>query len=216
MPIRVLNSFLFPAMLIMLLWLIQLYQWDFDKSLFWLGIYPRSIKGLPGILTSPLIHASFTHLLSNTLPLFLLGAGLIFFYREVAIKVFVLIYLFTDILVWIIARPSYHIGASGVIYGLATFLFFSGIFKRYVRLLGISMIIMLFYGSMVWGVLPTEIGVSWEAHLSGAVVGMVCAYLFRKQGPVRERYAWEDEPDDENNRYMKIDDYYELPPRDDN
>lgn len=157
-----------------------------------LGILPRNFSGLVGIFTSPLIHGGFSHLISNTAPLIFMGLGIFYFYPKVAYKVFTIIYLGTGILVWIFAREVYHIGASGIIYGFVSFLFFSGIFRKDNRSIALALIVILFYGGLIWGVLPIEKGVSWESHLFGAIAGIIAAFIFRKVDPPK-KYDWEDE-----------------------
>ncbi|MBS0001107.1 MAG: rhomboid family intramembrane serine protease [Cyclobacteriaceae bacterium] len=143
---------------------------NFDLAL--LGIYPRTFLGMSGILFAPMIHGSVVHLISNTLPLLFLGTILFMFYDRIARRVFFQCYFFTNILVWIFARPSFHIGASGLVYGLAAFLISFGIFKKDFRSLIISIIILILYGSLIYGVLPISEGVSWESHLMGALIGI--------------------------------------------
>ena len=140
-----------------------------------LGIYPRTLFGMIGILTSPMIHGSVLHLTSNTLPLLFLGGTLYYFYDKIAARVFLQCYLFTGVLVWIFARPFYHIGASGLIYGLAFFLISFGLFRKDFRSLTISIVVVLLYGGIIYGLLPNQPGVSWESHVLGAVVGISTA-----------------------------------------
>lgn len=145
-----------------------------------LGIYPRTLFGLIGILTSPMIHGSVLHLTSNTLPLLFLGATLYYFYDKIAARVFLQCYLFTGVLVWIFARPFYHIGASGLIYGLAFFLISFGLFRKDFRSLAISIVVVLLYGGIIYGLLPNQPGVSWESHVLGAVVGISTAFTLAR------------------------------------
>ncbi|MBN2172974.1 MAG: rhomboid family intramembrane serine protease [Bacteroidales bacterium] len=164
-----------------------------------LGVYPRHAFGLIGILTSPLIHENLKHLFANTIPLFVLGSTLFYFYKEISFRVFFIIYFLTGLAVWAGAREAYHIGASGVIYGLASFLFFSGIFRKAVNLLAITMLVTFLYGSMVWGIFPElfpEQNISWESHFWGLVIGLILAFYYRKQGPQRKIYEWENEDTD--------------------
>lgn len=190
------KSLLIPGAFVILLWIILIIQQVFSINFpYELGLLPRSLTGLIGIITSPLIHAGYTHLFSNTLPIFLLAAGIIYFYPESAFKVLTLIYVFTGLLVWLFARPVHHIGASGLIYGFAAFLFFSGIFKRDNRSIGLSLLVTFLYGGMVWGILPGQPGISWESHFFGGVTGIVCAFIFRKKDK-HYRYDWEAEESD--------------------
>jgi membrane associated rhomboid family serine protease len=179
----------------MLLWVIYLITYLFEIPTFKLGILPRNFSGLVGIFTSPLIHGGFSHLVSNSTPLIFMGLGIFYFYPKVAYKVFTVIYFGTGILVWIFAREVYHIGASGIIYGFASFLFFSGIFRKDNRSIALALVVIFLYGGLIWGVLPVEKGVSWESHLFGAIVGVITAFIFRKIDPPK-RYEWEDEESD--------------------
>jgi len=176
----------------MLLWAIYLISYCIDIYPYKLGILPRNFSGFVGIFTSPLIHGGFSHLISNTAPLIFMGLGIFYFYPKVAYKVFTIIYLGTGVLVWIFAREVYHIGASGIIYGFVSFLFFSGIFRKDNRSIALALIVILFYGGLIWGVLPIEKGVSWESHLFGAIAGIIAAFIFRKVDPPK-KYDWEDE-----------------------
>jgi membrane associated rhomboid family serine protease len=156
-----------------------------------LGIIPRTISGIPGILFSPFIHGNYEHLLSNTLPLLVVGSGLIYFYKDIAWRVLLMIWLFTGFWVWLAARNSAHIGASGLIYGFVCFLFLSGILRKDTRLLAVSFLVTFLYGSMVWGILPVDQSISWESHLFGSIAGIFCAIYFRHMGPQRPKAQWE-------------------------
>ena len=171
-----------------------------------LCVYPHSFAGLTGIITSPLIHSDLKHLFANSVPIFVLGGSLFYFYREISVKTFLLVYFISGVCVWMGAREAYHIGASGVVYGLAAFLFFSGIFRRDGRLLAITMLVTFLYGSMVWGIFPDmypEENISWESHFWGLVAGMILAFYFRKLGPQKKKYDWEDEEDEEHMETIK-------------
>ena len=167
-----------------------------------LGIYPGVIKGLRGILFSPLLHSSFSHLWSNTLPLLIQIWLLFFFYRNIAFPTFIYLWLSSGIITWIIGRSSYHIGASGLVFALLFFLFFSGVLRRYIPLIAVSLVVAFIYGSTVWSIFPiaelVDVSISWEGHLSGAISGLVIAVIFRKQGPQRPAKIWieDDEEDD--------------------
>ena len=163
-----------------------------------MGVLPRKPEGLLGIVSSPLIHANFSHLISNTFPLIILGWIIFYFYPKVAYALFGFVYFFTGLLVWLFARQVYHIGASGIVYGFVSFLFFSGIFRKDNTSISLALIIVFLYGGLVWGVLPGWKGISWESHLFGAITGLGAAFLFRKIDPPKKKYDWEDEPDDFN------------------
>ncbi len=191
------RSLSYGLVIVCLIWFVKLFEIIIGAKLSFLGVYPQSLKGLPGIFFSPLIHGDFSHLISNTLPIFILTAMLFYFYNRIGLRVLVLIWLIGNIWLWVIGRESYHIGASGVIYGMAAFLFVSGIIRRHHRLMAISLLIAFLYGGMIWGILPIREGVSWEGHLTGMLAGIVLAFFYRKEGPQRKLYDWELE-DDEN------------------
>ena len=194
---HILKSLWVPLVFVSVIWAVELVKNFYDWELFFLGIRPRQVRGLLGIVTAPVVHSGWDHLTANTFPLFFLSAGLIYFYRPIATRVGVLIYLATGIWVWAAARPVWHIGASGVIYGLAFFLFFSGVFRKDIRALALALIVAFFYGGMVWGVFPIKPGMSWESHLFGAIAGILAAYYFRHKGPAtRKTYEWEYELDE--------------------
>lgn len=169
---RIGESFVIPFRLVFIMWATYVLGTMINFDLALLGIYPRTFLGMSGILFAPMIHGSVVHLISNTLPLLFLGTILFMFYDRIARRVFFQCYFFTNILVWIFARPSFHIGASGLVYGLAAFLISFGIFKKDFRSLIISIIILILYGSLIYGVLPISEGVSWESHLMGALIGI--------------------------------------------
>jgi len=166
-------------------------------DLYYFGVFPRRINGLPGILVSPFIHAGFNHLINNTVPFFFLLTAIFFFYNRVAWRVLLISYLLTGSLVWLMARSSYHIGASGLVYSFASFLFFSGIVRRNVNLLAISLLVIFIYGGMVWGIFPYRPEMSWESHLIGMTVGALLSVHYRHEGPQPTRFAEDMEEDEE-------------------
>lgn len=165
------------------------------------GIRPGTVSGLKGIIFSPFIHSSFNHLLSNTLPLLILIWFLFYFYNKIALSVFLLLWLLSGVITWLIGRGSVHVGASGLVFAILFFLFFSGLFRKYIPLVAVSMIVAFIYGSTVWSIFPvTELvdpSISWEGHLSGAISGLLLAIIFRKQGPQKPSVVWDDETDEE-------------------
>lgn len=169
-----------PLRLIALMWLVFFIENTFRTSFAGFGILPRSFFGLAGVIAAPLLHGNFYHLLSNTIPLLILGTILFVFYRRVAVQVFFYGYLITNLLVWLFARPFLHIGASGLLYGIAAFLMTIGFFKKDFRSVAISLGVAFFYSSIIWGILPLQPGVSWESHVAGAIVGVGCASAFSK------------------------------------
>lgn len=183
---------------VLLLWIIKALEVATETSFTSLGVFPRTLKGSIGIFTGPLIHGDVFHLLSNSLPILLLGILLFYFYHKIAIEIFIWIYLVTGFWTWLIARDAYHIGASGIVYGMASFLFFSGIIRKSRRLMTISAIIIFLYGGMIYGVVPNavEANVSWESHLMGGIVGLLLAFLFRKVKVLAELDTVEESDDD--------------------
>jgi membrane associated rhomboid family serine protease len=174
------ESLVIPIRFVFILWAVYALGLILPFDLALLGIYPRSFQGMVGILLAPLIHGNMLHLISNTLPLLFLGIILFLFYDRIARKVFFQCYFFTNILVWIFARPSLHIGASGLVYGLASFLIFFGMFRKDFRSIIISLIILVLYGGLVYGIFPQQPAVSWESHLMGALVGLATASQLAK------------------------------------
>ena len=185
-----------------LIWLIQALNWGLDLELRRFGVRPRELAGLPGILLAPLLHGGFAHLAANSLPLLVLGTGMLYLYPNSALKVIPALYLGPGIAVWLFARASsVHVGASGLIYGLVSYIFVAGVVRRDRRAVAASLLMAFLYGSTVWGVLPIEPGVSWETHLAGALIGLALAIALRHLDiPPRKRYDWEDEAGEENDR----------------
>ena len=147
----------------------------------------------------PFIHGSFEHLFNNMTALFVLGWGLFYFYHDLAPKILLWTLILSGIWVWVSARGNFHIGASAIVYGLVTFLFFSGVFRMYYRLIAVSMLVTFLYGSLVWGILPIQPNISWEGHLWGAMAGLILALVYRKQGPQKPVHIWEEEEEEEIN-----------------
>ena len=180
-----------------LLWLIQLLNWGLDLGLERFGVRPRQLGGLPGILLAPLVHGGYAHLVANSLPLLVLGTGMLHLYPNSALKVIPAVYLGPGIAVWLFARASVHVGASGLVYGLVSYIFVAGLIRRDKRAIAASLLVCFLYGTLVWGVLPIKARVSWETHLAAALIGVVLAVALRRLDiPPRKRYAWEDEKDE--------------------
>jgi len=195
---RFILSLIPPAVILLVIWMVKIVEVIDGNELFYFGIYPRRITGLMGILASPFIHANFNHLINNTVPFFFLLVAIFYFYQMVAWRVLIISYLVTGALVWLIARSSYHVGASGLIYSFAAFLFVSGIIRRNINLLAISMLVIFLYGSMVWGIFPYRPDMSFESHLMGLIVGVMLAVLYRHEGPGPTAFIsdMQDEPED--------------------
>ena len=180
-----------PFLFLLLMWLVKLIESQFDLSLIKFGVFPQTFNGLKGIFFSPFIHKDLTHLFNNSYPILILGALLFSVYRKIASQIFFWLFFISGFWLWIIGRPSFHIGASGIIDALASFLFISGVIRKNPRLAAISLIIIFLYGSMIWGILPTEAPVSWEGHLAGFAAGILVAIFYRDEGPKRIKYQWE-------------------------
>lgn len=196
---RMLLAAVIPTFLLFIMYLLKALEvgmeWDFTR----LGVYPMQKRGVFGIFAHPLIHSSFKHLLANTIPLFFLSWCLFYFYRHIASYILFSVWIGCGMLTFLIGKPGWHIGASGIIYALAFFLFFSGILRKYVPLVAISLLITFLYGGMVWNMFPqfAKETTSWEGHLSGAIAGTFCAIGFMKQGPQRpDPFANEEESED--------------------
>ena len=171
-------SLFLPLLSILLIWLVHFVAWGSEGgSLFWLGIYPRTFAGLAGVVLSPFLHSGWEHALSNTIALLLFGVALFYFYPREAWRVFFIGWLLSGLLTWMIGRSAYHIGASGLIYAVGTFLFFRGWRVRRRGLAALSLVLTFLYGSMFWGIFPADVSISWEGHFAGAVVGSSLAYL---------------------------------------
>lgn len=192
---RFVLSLVFPGFFLLLLWAVKFFETGMDISLVEGGVYPRTFSGLRGILFSPLIHGDWKHLINNSMPAFLLSIALFYFYRDISYKIWFLMYFIGGILLWSLGRQAYHIGASGLIYGLAAFLFLSGLIRKVRSLTAISLLVVFWYGSMVWGLLPFDFEVSFEAHITGAVSGVILAVIYRDQGPEPEKSELDEEED---------------------
>lgn len=184
------SVFIVPVFYVVLIWFIYWVEIFFSYNFNKFGVYPRTFEGLRGIVFTHFIHSDTNHLFNNSIPLFVLLSSLFYFYRDLALKILVFGGLLTGLLTWAIARPSFHIGASGIVYLLFSFVFFSGIIRKHYRLVALSLIIIFLYGSMIWYVLPIKEGMSWEGHLSGFVVGFMFSILFRKKGITKKPFQF--------------------------
>lgn len=183
-----------PSLFVFLLWMVRIIETIGEYEFGFLGIYPLRWSGLVGIIASPFIHGDFSHLISNTVPLLVLGSALFYFYKDLALRIFLWLFLLTGFWVWIAARPAYHIGASGIVYGLATFIFASGAIRKHSGLMAVALVVVFLYGSLVWGIFPEffpEKNISWESHLLGMVAGLILAIYYRNVGPQRQKFEWE-------------------------
>ena len=204
--------------LVALMGITYAYDVTFNLNLYRLGVFPRTVPGLIGILVSPFIHSTdgFSHLLNNSVPMFVLTWLLFYNFRNIAPKVFIIIYLGTGILVWLFGRENYHIGMSGVIYGLTSFLMLGGFLTKHLRVAAISLLVIFLYGSLIWGIFPVDPHISFEGHFFGFFVGALLAILFRKQLPQPDKFSYEIEEElglmDYENEYWKTQDNQIEPP----
>ncbi|HNW73291.1 MAG: rhomboid family intramembrane serine protease [Bacteroidales bacterium] len=215
---RLLNSILFPALFVVVLWLVKGIDILFNLDLNQYGLYPLRIRGLPGILISPFLHANLSHLFANSIPLFLLSAFLFYFYEEISWMILILIYLITGFLVWVYARgDAVHVGASGVIYGLASFLFLSGIIRKEKGLMVLTLLVTFLYGGLIWGIFPQFFPnqpISWESHLMGLLAGIILALYYKNSGPQKKEWIWEEEENESDDNSWKDPQIDTDPPKD--
>lgn len=203
---RLLQSSVFPLFFLLVIWVVFYFDVTYKLNLSEYGLRPLTAQGLVGVFTMPLLHSDLGHIASNTIPLLILGICLFYFYKEIAYKVFFISYVVCGVLVWLFAQHnnpnSVHIGASGLIYALAGFLVISGIIRKHKALFGISLLVVFLYGTIIWGVLPSEYqkaihfieegkNISWEGHLFGFLVGVCLAFVYRKIGIQQPVYSWE-------------------------
>lgn len=183
----------YPLLFVLLIWLVFWFEIRFGFDFNYLGVAPKTWIGLRGVFLSPFIHGSMKHLASNSVPLLVLSMMLFYFYRHISWRVLGYGLLLTGTLTWCLGeRYSVHIGASGIIYCLAGFLVFKGIWSKHYRLIALSLVVVFFYGSLVWGTLPLKPGVSWEGHLSGLISGVLLALIYRKYKIPSRKYDWEE------------------------
>lgn len=205
-------SLLIPIGLLFVMWMVKIVEYSFNISFVNLGTYPLDVKGIKGIFLMPFIHGDWDHLLANSVPFLILSTALFYFYSSISVRVLLGIWFLSGVWVWFGGRPSWHIGASGLIYGLSSFLFVSGLIRKDTRLAALALIVTFLYGSLIWGAFPNffpkEENISWEGHLGGAVAGLLLAIYYRNSGPKRKLYSWELEEEleeeDEEQAFWKI------------
>ena len=178
-----------------LLWFIALLNWGVAPGLEEFGIRPREAAGLPGILIAPLLHSGFGHLLANSVPLIVLGAAMLYLYPRSLLRVLPVVWLGPGVAVWLFGSAGVHIGASGLVYGFAAYVFTAGVIRHDRRAIAAALVVAFLYGTLVWGVLPIERGVSWETHLAAGLLGVAMALALRRlDRPPLRRYSWESGP----------------------
>lgn len=200
-----------PFVLLFVMWVVKLAEVIFGISLAWLGTHPLHADGIQGIFFMPFIHGDFSHLIANSSSFIVLAVALFYFYRDLSLRVLMGIWLLSGIWVWFGGRDSWHIGASGVIYGLSSFLFVSGMIRKNTQLAALAMVVAFLYGSMIWGIFPDffpKENISWEGHLGGFVAGIVLAFYYRKSGPKPKKYSWELEEENDMDNTHDIDAYW--------
>jgi membrane associated rhomboid family serine protease len=193
------NSITLATAFAFLIWLLKLAEVVLGRDLHHLGVYPLSVSGLIGIVTAPLIHGSWQHLISNTLPVILLGSIMIYGYPKSRWWALGIIWSLSGLGVWLFARDSYHYGASGLTHGMFFYLFLGGIIRRDKRSIALLMVAFFMYGSMLLTIFPREPEISYEYHLFGAMAGVVSAMVFYRWDPksVPKTYAWQQFKGDE-------------------
>ena len=206
------RSFILAASFAVLLWLIEIVDTVFNLHLYQYGVYPLRMNGLQGIIWAPLIHGSISHVFANTAPLIILGTALLYGYPKSARIVLLATYMGSGVLVWLFARDSYHIGVSGLTFGMMFFVFTIGILRWDRRAIALSLMVFFLYGGMIWGIFPSAPDISFESHFFGAVIGILLAVLLKNHdtSPPEKHYTWEDETEDlesENSDSMNERDY---------
>ncbi|MEE9423314.1 MAG: rhomboid family intramembrane serine protease [Gammaproteobacteria bacterium] len=181
-----------------ILWSIKLVEIIFNLDFVQYGVYPQRPENLAGILLAPLIHGSISHLFTNTAPVLILGSALLYGYPKSARIVLPVIYLGSGIGVWLFARNAYHIGASGLTFGIMFFVFTVGVLRWDKLAIVLSMIVFFLYGSMIWGIFPSNPAISYESHFFGAIIGIILAFILKNHDPQppQKKYSWEIEEDD--------------------
>jgi membrane associated rhomboid family serine protease len=182
-----------PLFFVLFLWFIYWLEIRFGFDFVTNGILPRTASGLQGIIFSPFIHSDISHLYHNSIPLLALLAALQFFYSKQSFYIIVLGILFSGVITWGIGRESYHIGASGLIYVLVSFIFFKGLLTKYYRLVALSLTVIMLYGGMLWYVFPkVDDTISWEGHLAGLLTGVILAFIYKTPEYKKViKYDWE-------------------------
>jgi len=200
---ELIRAVFYPMVFILVMWIIKSIEVLWGLSFSHFGLYPLKWSGSIGIITMPFLHSDWNHLISNTFPFLVLTTMLFLFYKELAWKILIWITLLTGTWLWLGAREAFHIGASGVVYGLAAFLFFSGILRKNRKLMTLTLIVAFLYGGLIWGFFPEffpQKNISWEGHLLGFISGLLMAVYYRNDGPTEDVYHWDDSdvPDGED------------------
>ena len=199
----------YPFLFLIVMWMIFFADNYWNLDIYEYGVNPRSVSGLKGILFAPLIHGDLNHILNNSLPILILGSMIFYFYKPIAWSSIIWIYIISGLWLWVGGRnndviPNYHIGASTLIYGFSTFLFFSGVFRKHKQLMMVSAFVVFMYGSITHGIFPFDTRISWEGHLFGAISGILVAFSYRKDGPQKVEHHWPEEERDLEAEYNQM------------
>lgn len=223
---KFLGSLIIPLITVALMWIVKLAEVSFGIDLNHWGLAPQTPRGLLGVLTMPFLHGNWDHLIANSVPVIVLGTALYYCYPTLANRVLLFSFLGSGLLTWCIGNSgSIHVGASALIYSLNLFLITSGFIRGNRQLTVIALIMVFLYGSFIWGMIPSLAipqNISWEGHLSGAIIGVALALMLRKEGPQKEVYHWDedeendDDPTDSGNGENDEKPYWDVPtPSDD-
>ena len=184
---------LLPIIYIAVIWLMFGVQ-KFFKIQETLALYPKDTNHLLGVFTTVFLHSDLLHLVSNTLPLLGCMLALFYFYKDISLRVLFISHIVTGLLIWIIARPAFHIGASGLVYALVLFLLVSGFIRKNKQLSFLALAVLSIQSGLIWGVLPQQNGISWESHLIGGIVGATLAFIYKHKGPQADKpYHWNED-----------------------
>jgi membrane associated rhomboid family serine protease len=199
--LRLRSAFTMTSSFALLLWLVKLVEYFGGLDFTPCGIFPRQLSGLIGVFCAPFIHGSFAHLFANTAPLVVIGTMLLYGYPRAARILLPTVYLGGGLAVWLFAREAYHVGASGLAFGMLYFVLAIGVLRWDRRAIALALVVFFLYGGMIWGILPDSQDISFESHLSSALIGTLLAFLLRRRDPEppRKKYSWEDEdPEDDD------------------
>ncbi len=204
------NSLTLPTVLVVIIWIVHLLKYFLGLDLRFLAMHPLHSDGLLGIFTSPFVHGDFYHLFNNSFPLFVSTGIILYFFPKIAKKSLLLIYVLTGIVIWLFARQVYHIGASGIVYGFVSFIFWTGVFRRNMKSVVLSLIIIILYSGMLVGLVPNpEENISWESHLIGLIIGAIIAFTYRDELEPDElaalEYKWSEEEESQKSYFLPRD-----------
>ena len=202
---RFIYALFIPLVFTVVVLLVHLLQLEFPVVTHSLGLYPRRLDGFQGVIGSVLVHGGWKHLFENLVTFWVLSLMFFYIYRDVALQLFLQMWVYSGLLLWVIGRPSYHVGASGLIFAMAFFLFVSGVLRKQTGVLAAALVVVFLYGGMVWQMFPWEATytISWEGHLAGAIVGSVLALLYRHVGP-------QPEPEIDDSDLDDVEPYWEV------